>query len=298
MRLLYSCLALIGSVLLPLPYSVVSAQTDSNSVLEVYDARGKVLRFDAPARTVISLAPHLTEIVFALGAGDQLLGVSTHCDYPAQAKDLPEVADYQSVNYELITLKQADVILAWGSGNNLRRIERLEALGHKVYVSNPQTLADIIHDTRAIGRITGHTQQAEQQIEQFNDALPPTLDTTEPAAVLYLVSASPAVTLSRASWVSQIIDYCGGENIYRKTIPVAPVLSREALLQTQVDLLVHSMQDVQASSLKRLVGSDVAVLYIEPDLIQRPSLRIVAGVRSLCERIETLNAKNRSSRRH
>lgn len=263
------------------------------SSISATDARGHTVRLDTPAKKIISLAPHLTELTFAVGAGAALVGVSQHCDYPPLAKSLPKVSDYQSVHYELITLAEPDIILAWGSGNKARSIARLQDLGHRVYVSDPKTIDDIVQDTLAIGQLTGNRANAVSQVAQFKQRIPPAVHTDKPLQVLYLLSISPAMTLSRSSWVSHIVQHCGGENVYRAATPAAPIINRESLLSLPIDLVVHSMDGTAARDFQALLGRSVPVLYVSADAIQRPSLRIADGIKRICLRLKGLSQKSK-----
>ena len=111
----------------------------------VNDDLGKSVRLDQPANRIISLAPHLTEIAFAAGAGDKLVGVVSYSDYPPAALDIPIIGSYNSINYEALVALQPDLVLVWNSGNGEELAERLNALGLTVFVSEPKRLSDIAH---------------------------------------------------------------------------------------------------------------------------------------------------------
>ena len=111
--------------------------------VSITDDRGKTVTLSRPARRIVTLAPHLTERVFAAGAGRQLVGVARFSDFPPAARDIPQIGDSALMEFERIVALKPDLILAWKSGNAPADVERLESLGYPAFVSEPARLGDV-----------------------------------------------------------------------------------------------------------------------------------------------------------
>ena len=149
-------------VLLLLVAPLVSAE------IRVRDALGRELVLEQPARRVISLAPHITEVVFAAGAAEQLVGTVSYSDYPPAARDVPRVGTYDTINFESILALQPDLVLAWRSGSSEEAIARLQALGIKVFVQEPRALEDVATALRDVGTLTGNSAAGELRAQRFH----------------------------------------------------------------------------------------------------------------------------------
>ncbi len=143
------------------------ASAELRAEVMVDDDMGNSVRLEQPAKKIISLAPHLTEIVFAAGAGDKLIGVVSYSDYPPAALDIPIIGSYNNINYEAIVALQPDLVLVWNSGNGQELAERLAALGLTVFVSEPKRLPDIARSLNKIGVLSGTVAVAEQAAAKY-----------------------------------------------------------------------------------------------------------------------------------
>ena len=130
--------------------------------ISMIDDRGARVALPAPARRIVALAPSITELVFAAGAGDKLIGVPRFSDYPAAVKTIEQVGDASRIDLERVLSLQPDLVIGWQTGNHAADIERLEALGFKVYVAEPATLAAIPRLLRAFGAMADTTAVAER----------------------------------------------------------------------------------------------------------------------------------------
>lgn len=262
------------SLLLLMNASNITAQT-----IEVTDDVGRQIRLAQPAQRIISLAPHLTELTFSAGAGKQLVGVSRHCDYPAQAQTLPQVSDYRSINYEQIVLLKPDVVLVWQAGLRQAALKRLGMLAEAVYVSAPQDFADIAHNLKNIGRLSGNDAIATQHADMFlRDImqLGNRYQTGSYVPVIYLIWAMPPITVNGNHWISRILNLCGGHNVYADLPTEVAQVSRESLLLNHTAVIITSRREewLPASS-----------IFMEDTLIQRPSLRVAEAAERMCKTI-------------
>jgi len=133
----------------------------------VTDDQGDVVTLPAPARHIVSLAPHTTELLFAAGAGDQIVATVRYADYPPAAQKLPKVGDSQLLDLERIAALKPDLIVVWMHGNATQQIERLRALGLPIFHSEPHKIVDVADSLRRLGKLAGTDAQAEAAVQAF-----------------------------------------------------------------------------------------------------------------------------------
>ncbi len=260
--------------------------------LDVSDDLQRTVSLDRPAARVVSLAPHLTELLHSAGAGDKLVGVSRHCDYPPTVTALPKVSDYTTINYELITELQPDLILVWNAGLKDAALRKLVSLYRNVYVSNPAGFEGVAENLVEIGTLTGSAAHARQAADVFLreiDDLAARHTRPQPVKALYLIWHDPLMTVGADHWISRALGVCGGVNIFADAIADVVRLNRESLQLRPADVILRGMETPanpnHSAALERALGpaaGKAPVRYIQDDLIQRPSLRLVQGTASMC----------------
>jgi iron complex transport system substrate-binding protein len=268
----------------------------------VRDDYGRPLRLDGPAQRIVSLAPHLTELLFAAGAGAQVVGVSEHSDYPPQARRLPRVASATRIDLEAVLALEPDLVVAWPQAATRRAIDRLEALGLPTYRSEPRSLEEVPHTIERFGILTGHTAAAQEAAAQFRRdaaALAARYATRDKVQVFYQVWSRPVITVNGAHLISRVIDLCGGRNVFAQLPLLAPEIDREAVLAADPEVIIASgagdlrpawLDDWQDFPQMRAVR--MGQLYAMPaDLLQRHSPRILDGAERLCAILEAARAQ-------
>jgi iron complex transport system substrate-binding protein len=260
--------------------------------ITVADERGKTLQLAAPATRIISIAPHLTEIAFAAGAGAKLIAVSAYSDYPPAAKLLPRVGDGARIDIERILRFKPDLVLAWKSGNQAGDIARLERLGIPVWVSEASRLADIARLLREAGRLAGTADAGERAAGAFELELRGLRDARgreHAPRVFYEIWHQPLLTVNGAHMISDAVALCGGTNVFAHLPVLTPSVTLEAVLAARPHIVLGGgSAGGEAEFLSRwrsvrLAGLRAAAArYVAPDAIQRPSPRIVEGVRAIC----------------
>ena len=263
----------------------------AHSEINVVDDWGRTVKLKKPAVKIISLAPHLTELVFSAKAHNALIGVSKHCDYPKSVKTLPKVSDYQSVNYEIINILQPDLILLWGAGAKSTMLNKLKELEFTTYISQPETFEDIATNLIAIGKLTGNEKSAVNASKKFIEDMGTAIYPSYRPKLLYLVWNSPPMSISNDTWIAHIISHCGATNMFGDSTSAYPILNRESLVHTPVDLIVHSLNNFDEDSAYTLLKRKTEVMHIESDFLQRPSLRLVEGKKRLCEKVAQIRRK-------
>ena len=270
-----------------------SAQTQ----VEVTDDLGNVVSLSQPAKRIVSLAPHITETLFAAGAGDNVVATVSFSDYPQAATLLPVIGSYKEVSYESLISLNPDLVIVWASGNGEEIIARIRSLGLKVYLDEPRKLEDIAHSLRRFGVLTGNEDRADGEAEDFLSRLQvlrENYSTQDSIRVFYEVWNEPLTTLNGEHLVSDIIRLCGGSNIFASAIPLAPVVSTESVLTADPQIIVVSGMDEERpewldewSLWPGLSAAENGQLrFIPPDLLQRNSPRVIQGAEMLCEFVD------------
>ncbi len=240
---------------------------------------------------VVTLAPNLTELVYAVGAGDTLVGVSAWSDYPAAARDLPVIGDAFTLDQERLALLQPDLMLAWESGTPAHTIDELTERGFNVAVIRTRGLADIAAAMRRIGALTGRSQQADAAANAFLEqleALRAEHADAEPIDVFYQVSARPLYTINSEHYVSELIDICGGNNVFSDLDTLAPAIAVEAVIDRNPEVLLATTDEGEKALAQWQRWPKIAaVLYgnqflLPADEMARATPRLVAAGGAVC----------------
>jgi len=263
----------------------------------VHDDYGQVLQRAKPARRIVSLAPHLTELLFAAGAGSRVVGVSEYSDYPPAAKTLPRIASATRVDLEAVLALEPDLVVAWPQAATRRAIDRLAALGVPVYRSEPRTLEAIPETIERLGVLAGERAAAQKAAEAFRHRAAQLADRyarRDAVRVFYQVWNRPIVTVNGAHLISRVINLCGGRNVFAQLPLLAPEIDREAVLAADPEVIIASgagdtrpawLDDWKDFSQLRAVRD--GQLYAMPaDLLQRHTPRILDGAERLCAILE------------
>ncbi len=269
--------------------------------VSVTDFTGRNVTLEAPAKRIVALAPHIVENTFSAGAGDRLVGVVSHSDYPEAAKLIPQVGNYQSWSLEAIVKLKPDLVLMWSSGNGMKSLTALQRLGLSVYVSEPRKLQDIPETIRAIGTLAGTQHSAEpeaRRIEQELAELAAQYRVDKPLSVFYQVWNKPLQTLNGEHLISAVIELCGGRNAFADAVPLAPKINIESVLARNPQAIVASgMGEARPEWLDEwrdypslTAVRNNALFFVLPDHIQRSTARILLGARSLCENLASMRS--------
>ena len=273
----------------------LSAVTAS-AAITVRDDDGNAVTLQKPAQRVIAMSPHVTELLFAAGGADKIVGAVTYSDFPEAAKKIPRVGDNRQIDMERVIAMKPDLIVIWMHGNVERQIEMLRQLKVPLYHSEPLKLEGISENVERLGQLMGTekvAQPAAAEIRKQFAALGKQYSTRPPVRLFYQVWDKPLYTLSSKSIVSDAIQLCGGVNIFADLKVTAPVVSVEAVLQADPEAIVGtSEKDYGSIDLWRPYPNMTAVkndnlFRLEGELLNRAGPRMVAGAAALCERLET-----------
>jgi iron complex transport system substrate-binding protein len=244
---------------------------------------------------VVTLAPHLAELVYAAGAGDTLVAVSAYSDYPTEVAALPIIGDAFVVDQELLALIQPDILLAWQSGTPRRVVGELAQQGYRIEIIRTQSLEDVALALEAIGRMTGSFATAARAAAEYRNGLATLAQRyaeAEPVSVFYQIQKRPLYTISGDHYVSELISICGGQNIFSDLENLAPLVSVESVIERNPEILLVS-SDSEEDALNEwnrwpeMAANRFGNRYvIQADEIGRPTPRLLLAGEALCKALE------------
>jgi iron complex transport system substrate-binding protein len=259
--------------------------------ITVTDDSGTQVTLDKPATRIVSLAPANTEIVYAIGAGDKLLAGTTYDDYPAQAKSLPKVGDFNSPNIEKTASYSPDLVLAAG-GIQASLRSKLEALGMKVYVVDPTSYDGAIASIENVGKLTGAESGAAAVADKMTTAekeVRAKVAGLTPASTFLEIYGKPLMTAGSGTFINDMIAIAGGDNIGAQAGKGFPNFSTEVLVKDDPQVYIADSGSMsKPGDIKRRPGfadltavKDGHVYVIEDSLIARPGPRLAEGLVAL-----------------
>lgn len=259
----------------------------------VIDDVGQEVALTSPAMRVVSLAPNLTEVLFFIGAGEQVVGVVEYSDFPPAARDLPVIGSHNRFDVEQILSLKPDLIVGWRSGNSQEDLDGLKRLGFPVFISEPGTVDDIVSLMERLGELTGRQTYSLSQATAFRasfNASRETYSTRRQVRVFYQVWEQPIYTLNGDHVISQLISLCGGTNIFSDLKQLAPVVSLESVLARDPEVIVGGgvfgqtppwAERWQSWPTVRAVRNR-HIYAVDSDHIARMGPRLAEGVEALC----------------
>jgi iron complex transport system substrate-binding protein len=269
----------------------------AHAEVSVLDDDGQRVTLPAPARRIVSLAPHTTELLFAAGAGSQVVATVRYGDYPPAAKQLPVVGDSHSLDLERILALKPDLIVVWMHGSSERQIERLRALNLPLFHSEPRTLEGVASNLQRLGLLAGTVPAANAAAAQFNSTLA-SLRTTyahkTPVRVFYQVWNQPLMTINDHQLISDALRTCGAVNVYGDATALVPTITTESVLERRPQALVTATPSGQPDESLRMWADfprfePVArhhIIVLPSDLMSRQGPRVIEGTRRLCEALD------------
>ena len=261
------------------------------------------LAFDAsaaPAQRIVSLAPHLTELTFAAGAGDRLVGAVEFSDQPAGARAVPRIGDAFRVDFERLLALHPDAVLVWRSGTPAATVERLEALKLPVVRLTTQRLADIPDALRRIGELAGTQSVAGQAADRFErdlEALRAEYRDRDVISVFLQVNERPLYTVNGRHIMSEIVELCGGRTVFADLSDLAPAIGIEAVIAADPEVILAAVNDAEDAreqwrKFRHIRAVSLGNVYVLPsDDVSRATTRLVAGGREVCRTLDTARTR-------
>jgi iron complex transport system substrate-binding protein len=268
----------------------------------VTDDTGAAVRLTRSAHRVVTLAPHLTETLFAAGAGNTLVGTVEYSDYPDAAKSVPRIGGYSRLDLEAIVALKPDLIVAWHSSNAPADVDKLRALGFPIYLSQPGRLENVANEIERLGRLTGSAGSANEAADRFRARLADLRAQYGGRPVVrtfYQIWKQPLSTIGGTQIISGVIRLCGGENVFDALEAVAPVVTVEAVIAADPEAIVASgmdearpewLDDWKRWPALTAVARD-NLFFVSPELLQRHTPRLLDGAERLCRYLETARSR-------
>ncbi|MEM5427447.1 cobalamin-binding protein [Cupriavidus oxalaticus] len=278
----------------------------AHAAVSVVDDSGQTITLAQPARRVVSLAPHVTEMIFAAGGGDRIVGTVHYSDYPPQARDIPRVGDNKALDLERIAALKPDLIVVWHHGNAQKQTDRLRALGLPLFYSEPRKLASIPENVEKLGTLLGTEATARRAADSFRqqvETLRKTYAARPPVTVFYQVWQQPLMTLNGQHLVSDMLALCGGRNLFGAETPLVPTVSVEAVVAGNPEAMLtagmgatRSDQPLPDYAMWQRWKQVTAVarnnlFVIDGDLVNRAGPRVVQGIEQICKDLDVARSR-------
>jgi iron complex transport system substrate-binding protein len=292
-----------------LPFSILfllSLLTHSvaQAEISVRDDSGATLKLSAPARRIVSLAPHITENLYAAGAGKYIVGVSEFSDYPPAAKHLAHVSNYAGFDLEAILAQRPDLVIVWEGGSTAAQLARLKALGLPLFVSQPRKIEDIPGNIERFGELAATGDIAMSAARAFRTRHAQLRDRYSKRPLVrtfYQIWHQPLATVNGEQLISSVMQLCGAENIFSNLPLLAPTVTLEAVLAANPEAIVASGMDESRPEWldmwrrwKDLTANARGNLFfIPPDLINRHTPRVLDGAQMLCDHLENVRSRRK-----
>ena len=261
------------------------------------DDRGHQVILEHPPARIISLAPHVTELLFAIGAGDRIVGADEYSDYPEAALLIPRIGNSSRIDIERTLILKPDLAIGWASGNAGSDISKLEELGIPVYITEIGSLDDIADQLTNLGRLVGSPVEANAVAGGFRQRLSELRSKysgKERVSVFYQAWDRPLMTVNGSHFISDAIHLCGGANLFPDLEPLASTVSKEAVVVANPQVIIsgksdgnHALMESMWEGWKTMDAVKFGNLFSIPsDLIARPTPRILEGVTMICDALE------------
>jgi iron complex transport system substrate-binding protein len=270
------------------------------------DEAGRKVKIPHPAKRIVSLAPSITEILFALGLNEEIAGVTDFCDYPEAASNKPRIGGFINPSIEKIVSLNPELIIGTRDGNRMETIHRLNDLGFSVYVVNPKGFDGVIKTIQNIGEIVGRVNESRKIIKKIminkEDVVTRTRSLRKPK-VFFQVGYAPIVTVGKDTLADDLIRLAGGRSISENECLNYPVYSIETILSKAPEIIIVSSMDSKTDYLNLVrmwqkwksipAVKKNSVYVVDSNLVDRPTPRMVEGLEALAQMIhpETLQER-------
>ncbi|HEY2847084.1 MAG TPA: cobalamin-binding protein [Pyrinomonadaceae bacterium] len=291
---------LLGAILLALGACRSAGSGVQPATRVVIDDLGRQMTVPAEIKRVVSLAPSVTESIFAVGAGDKLVGDTTYCNYPEQAKAIAKVGDTMNPNMETIVALKPDIVLVSTASQIEAFTKTLERNGIAVFVMNPQSLSDVLKQLGRLGELLGTAGSANSVVKQLQDRELRVCDTfttcsfadvggprVKISGVFIQISREPLFTIGKDSFLNQVIDEAGGKSVTADVETAFPKLSKETASALNPDVIILSDSEDNQEPNEAFKNSPAVkngrVYKINADIISRPGPRLVDALEQIAK---------------
>lgn len=258
----------------------------------VTDAIGQEVSVPIRPENIISLAPNITEILFAIGAGDQIAGVTDFCTFPDAAKSKPKTGGLTNPNLEAMLQLQPDLILVTADGNPKAISDRAKSAGIPVFTINPSSWDQILATIQLLGKLTGHETQADSVVNSMTEKAENLTILPAKPSIFVLLNEKPLISAAKGSFLDDILEKAGGFNVVPSGPERYPVINQEGLLKMNPDVILWPSEvdpdpELFKGPFKNLKAvKSGKVFKVNPDLYLRPGPRVADAVADLNSRLQ------------
>jgi iron complex transport system substrate-binding protein len=268
----------------------------TNSTIEITDETGKRFRIPAKLERVVSLAPNLTEIIYAVGAGDRLVGNTTFCNYPEEAKSVAKVGDTMQPNIESIIALRPQLVLVSTASQLEAFTRQMTQQNIPVYVTDPKDFEGVLRTIQSLGGLFGNHDKATQVVSDLRArarAVEEAVKSQKPVKVFYQLSREPLYTAGRDSFITDLIKRAGGQSVTADVPGAWPTFSQESALAAKPEVIIlptfdsmgQGETDVAAALKNSPAAKSKRVYGINGDLLSRPGPRLVDGLEEMARKL-------------
>ncbi len=264
-----------------------------------------IVSFSAVSKQrIIAMAPHIVEMLYEIGAGDNIVGTVDYADYPEAAKGIERIGGFHGIQIEKMLALKPDLVIAWQSGSQVSDLEQMQRLGINVVYSHPVKINDVATELRRYGKLTDNVEQAEVAATNFEKKLKNIKSLNEKASsikVFYQLWPEPMMTINRNTWINQLIEICQGENVFADNPTDYPQISIENVLVTQAELII--IPDEKSDTPQPVINwqkwpelpavTHNNFITVNADLLHRFAPRMLDGLDDMCQKFDQIRLKNK-----
>ncbi|MBQ4856749.1 cobalamin-binding protein [Pseudoalteromonas sp. MMG007] len=255
---------------------------------------------------VVALAPHIVENLFAIGAGSNIVGTVDYADYPAEAKSIERIGGYYGISLEKLLALKPDLVIGWKSGNQSEDLEQIKRLGIKVHLSDPKKIEEVANELITFGKFTGRIEQSEQVANAFIIKLKKIKKQQQSKKILtgfYQLWPEPMMTVSKNTWINQLIETCHVSNVFAQSDTDYPQISIENVVVTKPQIIITP--DEKSKTPQPVVNwqkwpevpavKNNHFISVNADLLHRFSPRMLDGLADMCDKIDASRKQIKST---
>ncbi len=265
------------------------------------DDSGRSVTFDRPAERVVTLAPSLTELVYAAGGGAALVGTTSLSDYPSPARKVARIGDAARLDVERVLALRPDLVIVWQRGATSRELAQLEAAGVRLFHLEPRRLDEVARAVERLGVLLGHEDVAHRAAEELRrrlDRLRAAHAAAAPVSVFYQVWQQPLMTINGSHLIDDVLRLCGGRNVFSALAVLVPVISTEAVVAADPEAILTASESSSSAAWRRALEAAAFATWrrheglaavrhgtmytLNGDAISRQGPRIVDGAEAVC----------------
>lgn len=266
------------------------------------DDLGEEICLEHPAKRIAALSPGATELAWAAGAGDQVVAVVAYSDYPPAAREVASVGSHTRMDMERLLELQPDLVIGWVTGNPTEQLVTLKNMGVPVFSIEPRSFEAVSNTIERISILAGTEAEGFAEAERFRQGIADLQEAyakADPVPVFYQVWDEPLMTVNSQHLIGEMIELCGGDNVFGQLDRLVPRISAEAVIAANPEaILAGGMGEENRHWLARwqafpsiTATERKNLFFIPPSLVQRPTPRMLEGTQLFCEKLEVARGR-------